>query len=171
MRPGIIVVSTSSYGHAGTWHFRPGFEQLAQSCTGMAIAQGSIDSPQLAPTFPNDYLTGFLGALGTLAALLRRAQEGGSYHVRVSLARSGTWLQSLGKVDRDALPPEALPASYISGLLRKEVGPLGELTYFGPSLRLSETPPRWERTAQPLGAHFPVWADQQAKALEASFNS
>ena len=44
-------------------------------------------------------------------------------------------------------------------------------TYFGPSLRLSETPPRWERTAQPLGAHFPVWADRQAKALDASFNS
>jgi hypothetical protein len=168
MRPGIVVVSTSCYGHAGPWHFRPGFEQLAQSCTGMAIAQGSIDSPQLAPTFPNDYLTGFLGALGTLAALLRRSKEGGSYHVRVSLARSATWLQSLGKVSRDALPPEPLPQSYISSLLRKEVGPLGELTYFAPTLQLSETPPRWERPAEPLGAHFPVWADQQNKALQSA---
>ena len=167
-RPGIIVVSTSCYGHAGPWHFRPGFEQLAQSCSGMAIAQGSIDSPQLAPTFPNDYLTGFLGALGTLAALLKRAEDGGSYHVRVSLARSATWLQSLGKVDRDALPPEPLSPAYLSSLLRKEVGPLGALTYFSPTLQLSETPPRWERTAQPLGAHFPVWADQQAKALDAA---
>ena len=170
MRPGIIVVSTSCYGHAGPWHFCPGFEQLAQSCSGMAIAQGSIDSPQLAPTFPNDYLTGFLGALGTLAALLRRSREGGSYHVRVSLARSATWLQSLGKVARDTLPPELLPPSYTAALLRKEVGPLGELTYFAPTLQLSETAPRWERTAQPLGAHFPAWADQQAKALEASLN-
>jgi crotonobetainyl-CoA:carnitine CoA-transferase CaiB-like acyl-CoA transferase len=137
----------------------------------MAIAQGSIDSPQLAPTFPNDYLTGFLGALGTLAALLRRSKEGGSYHVRVSLARSATWLQSLGKVSRDTLPPEPLPQSYISSLLRKQVGPpLGELTYFAPTLQLSETPPRWERPAEPLGAHFPVWADQQNKALQSALS-
>jgi hypothetical protein len=37
-------------------------------------------------------------------------------------------------------------------------------------LQLSETPPRWERTAQPLGAQFPVWADQQAKALQDSLD-
>ena len=112
-RPGIIVTSTSCYGHEGPGHFRPGFEQLAQSATGMAVAQGAIDSPQLAPTFPNDYLTGFLGALGTLAALVRRSEEGGSYHVKVSLARSGTWLQSLGRLDRGAYDPQALTPAYI----------------------------------------------------------
>ena len=132
----------------------------------MAIAQGSIDSPQLAPTYPNDYLTGFLGALGTLGALLRRAKEGGSYHVRVSLARFATWLQSLGKVSRDALPPEPLPQSYTACC--EEVGPLGELTYFAPSLQLSEMPPHWERPAEPLGAHFPVSADQQNNAPQSA---
>lgn len=76
--------------------------------------QGSIDNPQLAPTSPNDYLTGFLGALGTLVALLRRSEEGGSYHVRVALARSAIWLQSYGKVDTNLRRPKPVPQEYIA---------------------------------------------------------
>jgi len=168
LRPGIIVVSTSCYGHEGPWHFRPGFEQLAQSATGMAITQGSIDSPQLAPTFPNDYLTGYLGALGVLAALIRRSEEGGSYHVRVSLSRSATWLQSLGTVDRSAWRPDIIPADYMKSYMLKEKGPLGVLEYFGFPLQMSETKPFFERAAAPIGTHFPAWAaDQDAAQAEA----
>ena len=167
-RPGIIVTSTSCYGHEGPWHFRPGFEQLAQSATGMAVAQGAIDSPQLAPTFPNDYLTGFLGALGTLAALVRRSEEGGSYHVKVSLARSGTWLQSLGRLDRGAYDPQALTPAYIKRYMCRETGPLGVLEYFGFPLQMSETKPYFALPASPLGAHFPVWAAGQEAAKAAA---
>lgn len=167
-RPGIIVTSTSCYGHEGPWHFRPGFEQLAQSATGMAVEQGAIDSPQLAPTFPNDYLTGFLGALGTLAALVRRSEQGGSYHVKVSLARSATWLQSLEKVDRGQYDPKALTPEYIKRYMCRETGPLGVLEYFGFPLQMSETKPFYELPASPLGAHFPVWAAEQGTARAAA---
>jgi crotonobetainyl-CoA:carnitine CoA-transferase CaiB-like acyl-CoA transferase len=36
----------------------------------------------------NDVISGIFGALGAYAALICRAKEGGSYHVKVSLCRS-----------------------------------------------------------------------------------
>ena len=171
LKPGIIVVSTACYGHEGPWHYRAGFEQLAQSASGMALAQGSIDNPQLAPTFPNDYLTGFLGALGTLVALLRRSEEGGSYHVRVALARSATWLQSYGKVDSALRPPKAVPQDYIQQYMLKEIGPLGVLSFFGSPLRMSATPPRFDRPAVPLGYHYPAWAADQERLMKEAMAS
>jgi len=39
-------------------------------------------------------------AAGT--ALIRRAKEGGSHHVRVNLARCAMWFMSLCKFDKDA---------------------------------------------------------------------
>jgi crotonobetainyl-CoA:carnitine CoA-transferase CaiB-like acyl-CoA transferase len=46
-----------------------------------------------------DLMTGNLAAAGMMAALLRRAEEGGCYHVRLSLARSAMWVQELGLLD------------------------------------------------------------------------
>ena len=34
-----------------------------------------------------------------MAGLMRRAREGGSWHVRVALARTGQWLQDLGPLE------------------------------------------------------------------------
>ena len=53
----------------------------------------------------NDYIAGYLGAAGIQAALIRRAKEGGSYHVRVNLARCAMWFMSLGKFDKPASAP------------------------------------------------------------------
>ena len=39
---------------------------------------------------------GYLMAFAAQAALLRQSREGGSWHVRVSLAQTGHWLRSLG---------------------------------------------------------------------------
>ena len=44
----------------------------------------------------NDYNTGYWGAYGVLNALRRRAREGGSWHVRVSLAQTARWFMRLG---------------------------------------------------------------------------
>src|SRR5690625_4497922 len=42
--------------------------------------------------------SGFLMAFGAAAALWRQQQEGGSWHVEVSLAQTGHWLRGLGRV-------------------------------------------------------------------------
>ena len=90
-RPGIVYVSMSCYGDVGPWRERPGWEQLAQTVTGIAAVQGGDGPPVLIPAAACDYTTGFLAALGTMVALWRRSHEGGSYHVRASLCQTGMW--------------------------------------------------------------------------------
>ena len=68
------------------------------SCSEQVANAAPDGTPRFLPGAPCDFLTGFLGAVGGLAALHRRATEGGSYHVRVSLARTGMFLQSFPRV-------------------------------------------------------------------------
>lgn len=168
IRPGIIYVSVNCYGWAGPWQYRPGWEQLAQVATGMTVAQGSFDNPQLQPVYPNDYVTGFLGALGTLMALLRRADEGGSYHVRVALCRTAMWIQDQGQVDKAQLPPPAIDPSVVASYLKTADNPaFGPLTFLGPVLKYGLTPSHWDRPTMPLGAHLARWPIEAGGAVAA----
>jgi crotonobetainyl-CoA:carnitine CoA-transferase CaiB-like acyl-CoA transferase len=156
MRPGIIYVSINCYGHVGPWVDRPGWEQLAQTVTGLAIAQSTPDRPQRMPSAACDYTTGYLAALGTLVALGRRAREGGSYHVRASLCQSGMWFQRLGPT---CDPAQTSWSGDPSELTIQADTAWGRLTYLTPCVELSETPPVWSRQPVPLGTHPPVWPD------------
>ncbi len=101
---GIICVSINCYGHSGPWMQRPGFDQNAQVACGFAHKEGEgkgegHEKPQFSPVFYlNDLLTAYLAAAGTMSALIRRATEGGSYHVKLSLARTNMWVQDLGYI-------------------------------------------------------------------------
>jgi crotonobetainyl-CoA:carnitine CoA-transferase CaiB-like acyl-CoA transferase len=159
LRPGIVAVSCNCYGFEGPWRMRPGFEQLAQAATGIATAHGTQAKPELALSFyPNDYITGFLAAFGTLAALIRRAEEGGSYHVRVSLCRTAMLLLEQGLNDTGAADAR-VPAPILARYMRETASALGRLHYLGPVLRYSETPSGWDLPPAPLGAHAPRWPD------------
>jgi crotonobetainyl-CoA:carnitine CoA-transferase CaiB-like acyl-CoA transferase len=94
-RPGIVAVSLSAYGHTGPWRERRGFDSLVQMSTGIA-AHGGMDRPRPLPAQALDHGTGWLAAYGAMTALHRRATEGGSWHVRLSLARTAEWLHDLG---------------------------------------------------------------------------
>lgn len=156
LRPGIVVVSLDCYGHAGPWRARPGWEQLAQSATGLAHEQGEPGPPRLVPAAACDYATGGLAALGVLAALHRRAREGGSWHVRVSLCRTGMWLHAQGAVcDPAAARPWS--AEELEAWCTTSETPWGRLRHLAPVCELSETPPRWERAVAPLGSHPATW--------------
>ncbi len=158
MSPGIVAVSVSCYGFTGPWAPRPGFEQLAQAATGIAMVQGTRQVPALALSFyPNDYITGFLAAYGTLAALIRRADEGGSYHVRVSLCRTAMLLLDHGLAE--PAPNPTVPAAVLARYMQERDSALGRLHHLGPVLRYSETPSRWDMPPSPLGAHPPRWPD------------
>ncbi|HYB40191.1 MAG TPA: CoA transferase [Candidatus Methylomirabilis sp.] len=158
LRPGIVCVTLSAYGHAGPWRERRGFETLIQSVSGMADEQGraaGLDRPQHLPAQVVDHGTGYLAALGAMIALARRHREGGSYLVRVSLAQTGRWVDGLGRVGGRAtadLSPED-----IADLLADADTPFGRLRHVIPPARFSETPAFWSRPAVPLGTHEPLW--------------
>jgi hypothetical protein len=158
VRPGIVYLSISCFGADGPFSHRGGWEQVAQTVTGLCHDGGDGDRPGLLPAAACDYTTGYLGAYGVLLALARRAREGGSYHVRVSLCQSGMFIYRQGKT-AFAGPGMDLTDTERDALCIDTQLALGPLRHLGPVLRLSETPPRWTRPTPTLGGDAPEWLD------------
>jgi crotonobetainyl-CoA:carnitine CoA-transferase CaiB-like acyl-CoA transferase len=154
MRPGIIYVSINCYGHSGPWESRPGWEQLAQSATGVAAAHSCVTKPALIPAAACDYTTGYLAAYGVMTALARRAVEGGSWHVKASLCQTGMWFTRLGAT-LDAAKASGI--GDVSRWMTQSQTASGSLTHLAPIVEMSETRPRWSRPSPALGANAPVW--------------
>jgi crotonobetainyl-CoA:carnitine CoA-transferase CaiB-like acyl-CoA transferase len=154
LRPGIVAVSIDCYGHVGPWAERAGWEQLAQSASGIAAAEGGDGPPRLIPAAATDYTTGYLAAFGALTALARRAREGGSWHVRASLCQTAMWLTRLGA---DLDPAAASGLGDVASRLVQTDTAWGRLAHLGPVVEMEHTPPRWELPPAPLGAHPPAW--------------
>ncbi len=158
LRPGIVYVTLSAFSHAGPWRERRGFETIIQSVSGMAQEQGmavGAEGPQHLPAQVVDHATGYLAALGAQVALARRAREGGSYLVRVSLAQTGRWVDGLGRVDGRHTRDLALED--VQDLIADMDSPFGPLRHVVPAARFSETPAFWSRPSVPLGTHAPAW--------------
>lgn len=155
IHPGIIYASLSAYGWSGPWAGRRGFDSLVQTASGFNRAEAEAageDAPKPLPAQVLDHASGQLLAFGVIAALMRRAEEGGSWHVKVSLARTGLWLRSLGRVAggfRCEDPAE--PA--IADRLEEVASGFGPLTVVRPAAEFSAIglPPL--RPAMPLGSH------------------
>jgi hypothetical protein len=107
MRPGIVAVSLSAYGQAGPWAKRRGFDSLVQTASGIIYAEadaaGVLPKPKELPAQALDHAAGYLMAFGAMMALARKAREGGSWHVQVSLARTG---HGEASSSRRGLPPD-----------------------------------------------------------------
>ena len=162
LRPGIVTVSVSAYGTAGPWRERRGFDSVVQSANGTAHEVAGADgTPHALPANPLDYTTGYLAAFGVLVALSRRAREGGSYHVELSLAQTGEYLSQLSRADSAlvaARQPD-LPPARLDELMMTRDTAFGTLRYLGPVASMSVTPPYWELPTAPLDAGRPEWAN------------
>ncbi|TCW81968.1 carnitine dehydratase [Burkholderia sp. SRS-46] len=161
LRPGIVCVSISAYGHAGPWSQRRGFDSLVQSASGIAWRERQAvhaDAPRHLPCQALDHATGYLAAFGAMIALARRAREGGSWHVRLSLAQTGRWLQSFGLVPDGVHAPDITPDE-VGDRLDRIASPFGVIDAVRPAERLSATPPFLALPPVPLGADAPCWMD------------
>jgi hypothetical protein len=120
--------------------------------------------PQFYPVSAIDYLTGHLMAFGAMVALARRAKEGGSWLVRISLAQTGRWLVDRGEVPVAALKdvPKEIPQADIERWSIDSDAPAGKLRHLGPTVRLWETKPYWARPSVPLGHNQPLWPARAA---------
>jgi len=159
LRPGIIYVTLSAYGNEGPWAGRRGFDTLVQSASGIADEQGSKGSPRHLPGQALDYVTGYLAAFGAMVALARRARDGGSYLVRLSLAQTGHWIDRLGRVESKDDPRTLHDPGFadVADLTIESDTSWGRLAHLSPLLHMSKTPPRWDRAAVRLGSHPPNW--------------
>jgi crotonobetainyl-CoA:carnitine CoA-transferase CaiB-like acyl-CoA transferase len=141
--PGLVYVSVSCYGSTGPWAERGGFDMNGSAASGLMTIEGTGADPRLPVTaLINDYVTGYMGAIGAIAALTKRATEGGSWHVTVNLTRTAMWCGSLGFVD------PALAGQGVERTLREPVpydapSPLGDVHMLAPPVRFSHTPPSW----------------------------
>ncbi|KAJ7187607.1 CoA-transferase family III domain-containing protein [Mycena pura] len=83
---GIIYVRVNCFGWNGPWADRPGWQQISDASTGIAMgfakAMGLENGEAVIPLFPTaDYCTGFAGSSGVIQALIEKSEKGGSYVV------------------------------------------------------------------------------------------
>ncbi len=160
LRPGIVYASLSAYGHDGPWALRRGFNSLVQTASGLNLAEAEAfgsSEPRPLPAQALDHASGYLLAFAIMAALKRRAEQGGSWHVRVSLAQTGHWLRQLGRIDGMHCRDPGFDD--VRDRLHETPSGFGLLTAVRHAAEMSETPPHWARSSVPLGTHAPAWSD------------
>ena len=164
LRPGIVHVDISIYGPRGPWANRIGFDQTAGGVSGVLALEGSVENPKLPEIFVvNDYITSWLASLGAITALKRRAIEGGSYRVRISLARLSLWLLQMGIFDKayayEIAGTEGQHA-YLAPELFEAETPCGHYQGVTDQVTMTRTPGSFQVPLVPRGSSRAVWLDR-----------
>jgi hypothetical protein len=158
IRPGIVYVSLNAYGNQGPWANRRGFDSLVQTATGFnhaeAEAAGS-KTPKALPVQILDYASGFLMAFAGQAALLKQVQEGGSWHVQVSLAQTANWVRNMGRVSNNFNGIQVALADSTA----KFKSNFGELTAMPHAAKFDSFSANWERPSVKPGTNLPEWPE------------
>jgi hypothetical protein len=160
-KPGLIHAKVVLHGDRGPWKNRVGFDEVGGAVSGMFCAEGTPTQPKSPPILPIcDNVVGWLGTVGVLAALRRRAIEGGSYRVTVSLTRTLLWLYSLGIFDKDYATATAGSSdehNYVAPDLFTAETPLGTYQGLTDQLVMSRTPGSFRTVLEPRGSSKPEW--------------
>ncbi|WP_258349106.1 CoA transferase [Saccharopolyspora gregorii] len=163
-RPGIVHATTTLNGERGPWAGRVGFDQTAGSLTGMMNLEGDGETPALPPILVvNDYIVSWLMATGVAEALARRAVDGGSYRVHVSLTRAALWILSLGVFDKEYAAATAgsdARHAYLDPETFTAETPLGHYQGVTDQVRMSATPGHYRTVLVPRGSSRPEWLDR-----------
>jgi hypothetical protein len=140
LNPNLVHASLSCFPIGTAWGERPGFEQIAQAVTGtMHVHSEGMTAPTVVPALINDYLTGYLCAIGTVAALAEREERGGCYHVAASLARCSTLAPSLAELlGAELYEPVRMRDLVEHGI--DQPSPAGIFTRIAPAVEFSHTP-------------------------------
>lgn len=161
VRPGIIHATNSLAGREGPWADRIGFDQTAGSLIGIMNLEGDAEGPALPPVMVvNDYITSWLTAAGIVEALCRRAQEGGSYRVHVSLTRAALWILSMGVFAKDyarAVAGRSEQHAYLDPETFSAQTPLGAYQGVTDQVRMSVTPGAYRHVLVPRGSSRAEW--------------
>jgi crotonobetainyl-CoA:carnitine CoA-transferase CaiB-like acyl-CoA transferase len=160
-KPGLIHATVVLHGEKGPWSNRPGFDEIGSAVSGLFAIEGSPTQPKQPPIVPIcDNVVGWLGTTGILAALRRRAIEGGSYRVVVSLTRTVLWMLSLGIFDKEYAKATAGSSDehmLIAPDLFTAETPLGTYQGMTDQIVMSRTPGAYRTVLVPRGSSKPEW--------------
>jgi crotonobetainyl-CoA:carnitine CoA-transferase CaiB-like acyl-CoA transferase len=160
-KPGLIHATVVLHGEKGPWSNRPGFDEIGATVSGLFTIEGSPTRPKQPPIVPIcDNVVAWLGTTGILAALRRRAIEGGSYRVVISLTRTVLWFLSLGIFDKayaNATAGSTDEHTYIAPDLFTAETPLGSYQGMTDQIVMSRTPGSFRTVLVPRGSSKPEW--------------
>lgn len=150
-----LVYGSESFASPGTpWAGRRGFEQIAQAVTGTMHVHSEglgLEAPTVTSGLMNDHLTGYLVAIGVVAALAEREEQGGFWRVDGSLSRTSMLgNELLEPVDAEPYAPITMQDLIEHGV--DQVSPWGTFTRLAPPVAFSHTPsmtlrpPAWPGT-------------------------
>ncbi|KAF2624670.1 CoA-transferase family III [Macroventuria anomochaeta] len=166
LNPNLIIASLNAYGPEGPWSQRRGFDSLVQTCSGINVADaeryGAGEAARVLPCQAIDHGSGYLLATGIMAALYKRATEGGSYELKISLASVMRYLRSLGQYEeksgferKDFKRPED-----VSMYLETRQTEFGELSAVKHAASVEGVNVEWDIMPKPLGSDDPVWLER-----------
>ncbi|MFC0112345.1 CoA transferase [Kibdelosporangium aridum] len=162
IRPGIVHATVSLAGQSGPWAHWSGFDQAAGCLAGVMNLEGGGSLPGIPPIFVvNDYIVSWLLTLGIIEALRRRAREGGSYRVHVSLTRVAMWIIGLGVFDKRyaaSISGSREENTYLDPETFTAMTPLGRYQGVTEQVTLSETPGDYRHVLLPRGSCEPEWS-------------
>jgi crotonobetainyl-CoA:carnitine CoA-transferase CaiB-like acyl-CoA transferase len=147
-----VYGSVCAYGHDGPWAMRAGWEQLAQSASGLCREPLGDERPALLPCAATDYTTGFALAAGIMQALAATLDDGRARRVDASLCQTAAWILRAGQLpDREA--------SGISPALLRSQSDFGVVDHLGPCVAVDGLDVGWRRPTAPLGSGALTWGE------------
>lgn len=140
LNPNLVLADVTYPVKTGPWKDRRGFEQIAQAVSGMMhVNSQGLTEPTLISVLINDYLTGYLGAIGVIAALAEREEKGGYWEVNASLTKCAMLGATFTEpVDAEQYAPVGL-ADLVEHGLDQET-PWGTFTRLKSAVEYSGTP-------------------------------
>jgi hypothetical protein len=129
-------------------------------CEANSLACMNNRFPRRFKNRPGFNVVGWFGTVGIFAALRRRAIEGGSYRVVVSLTRTVLWMLSLGIFDKayaQATAGSTAKHSSVPPDLFTAETPLGTYQGISDQIVMSRTPGSFRTVLVPRGSSKPEW--------------
>lgn len=165
INPSIVYANMSAYGPSGSWSGNRGYDSLVQTCSGMNVSEaehfGEGRAARSTPCQALDHASGYFLAAGICAALYKRATEGGSCEVNVSLAGTMKYLRSLGQYPgKDGSDCHVLDGEEVEEYeeyLETRMSGFGELKAVRHSASVEGAMPGWDIMPKPLGSDRPEW--------------
>lgn len=165
---GLICASVYFNGEHGVWNNRVGFDVSTGAFAGpywlesLGGTDGATNEPHMTPKIGiiSDYVAAWLATVGIMQALKRRAIEGGSYKVSVSLTRTVSWLMSLGIFDQKYARITADSNSehaYIDPDPILAETPMGFYKGVAEQVEMTRTPGHYKHLLLPLRSCKPEW--------------